>query len=283
MPRRGQLREAFPWDEAAISPPGSRARVQRLGGHRDGDGYPRNPHVSFAETSSAPQVRQAAQRRLATLASPAVVRLEQLMKQNENPSVALSAVKEILERNGLDAIGKPQPANESTLPPIKANTVNIGAPRFDELSDEGLDLVERLLKGIMEQTKDEVIDVPKEPTKFCGSRPYAETRQANRLINAAEVLRSLTPIGVTSLPESHARELAALPPEDQRAVYQFVKGMAPDGKVTQRHLKSVVSVVHDVMVAGAVDDGTGEMMPWDKVPAERKAGVDSGSRGRGNI
>jgi hypothetical protein len=32
-------------------------------------------------------------------------------------------------------------------------------------SDAGLDLVDRLLKGIIEQTQDEVIDVPKERTK----------------------------------------------------------------------------------------------------------------------
>ena len=40
-----QLREAFPWDRrAAISPPGSRSRVRRLGEHGDSDGYPGSAH-----------------------------------------------------------------------------------------------------------------------------------------------------------------------------------------------------------------------------------------------
>ena len=93
----------------------------------------------------------------------------------------------------------------------------------------------------------------------------------NRLIRRADVLRNLAPIGVTELPESHARELASLSKEDQQVVHRFVKGTAPEGTVTQRHLKSVVTIVKDVMAAGAIDDGSGEMVPWDILTPERKA------------
>jgi hypothetical protein len=122
--------------------------------------------VCYTHGGAAPQVRQAAALRLATLVSPAVARLEQLMKQNENLSVALSAIKEVLERNGLDAFGKPEPPSKfvPTAPP-PTTTFNVSQVKFSELSDEGLDLVDRVIKGLLDAHQPKVIDVPKEPGK----------------------------------------------------------------------------------------------------------------------
>ncbi len=52
---------------------------------------------------AAPQVQQAARLRLAALVDPALDQLATLLKDGEHPSVALSAVKDVLDRNGLKA------------------------------------------------------------------------------------------------------------------------------------------------------------------------------------
>lgn len=49
---------------------------------------------------AAPQVILAAEERLKALRVPAVIRLEELMHQKEFPSVAIAAVKDILDRDG---------------------------------------------------------------------------------------------------------------------------------------------------------------------------------------
>jgi hypothetical protein len=49
---------------------------------------------------SAPQVIAAAEERLRALRVPAVIRLEELMLQKEFPSVAIAAVKDVLDRDG---------------------------------------------------------------------------------------------------------------------------------------------------------------------------------------
>ncbi len=48
---------------------------------------------------AAPQVKLAAQERLAMLVDPAILRLGQLVDQTEFPSVAIAAVKDVLDRN----------------------------------------------------------------------------------------------------------------------------------------------------------------------------------------
>ena len=52
---------------------------------------------------AAPQVQQAARLRLAALVDPALNQLAKLLQDGEHPSVALSAVKDVLDRNGLKA------------------------------------------------------------------------------------------------------------------------------------------------------------------------------------
>jgi hypothetical protein len=51
----------------------------------------------------APQVQAAARQRLAALVDPALLRLGQLVREKKQASVALGAVKDVLDRNGLKA------------------------------------------------------------------------------------------------------------------------------------------------------------------------------------
>lgn len=62
---------------------------------------------------AAPQVQAKAEERLKALLAPAVVRLEQLMQQTEFPSVAIAAVKDVLDRNG--ALGKAKETQDVDL------------------------------------------------------------------------------------------------------------------------------------------------------------------------
>jgi hypothetical protein len=73
--------------------------------------------------------------------------------------VARGAVKEVLERNGLDGYGKPVTA-QAFAPPTQRTTFNMSAVKFDELSDEGLDLVGQVLKAMVVAPQP-LIDVPK--------------------------------------------------------------------------------------------------------------------------
>lgn len=61
----------------------------------------------------APQVIAAAEERLKALRVPAVIRLEQLMMQEQFPSVAIAAVKDVLDRNG--ALGKAKESQDIDL------------------------------------------------------------------------------------------------------------------------------------------------------------------------
>ncbi|MCL4301147.1 MAG: hypothetical protein KJ077_35775 [Anaerolineae bacterium] len=67
-----------------------------------------------------------------------------------------------------------------------------------------------------------------------------------RLLDFAKIQRVLSPIGENGYPlpsaESVARPLAALPdPEQQREAWQTAVDTAPNGKVTAKHVESVVS------------------------------------------
>jgi ParB family chromosome partitioning protein len=62
-----------------------------------------------------------------------------------------------------------------------------------------------------------------------------------RLLAAAEVERNISPIGENqTIPESHLRPLASLPPDQQPLVYGKAVETAPNGKVTAAHVQSVV-------------------------------------------
>ena len=73
------------------------------------------------------------------------------------------------------------------------------------------------------------------------------------------------------LRESHARVLASLPPEDVETVHKVVTALSPTGQPTAALYRAVASVCRDVADAGAVDPGTGEMVPWAELSPERRA------------
>jgi hypothetical protein len=55
--------------------------------------------VCVMHGGGAPQVQAKAEERLRALVHPAITRLEELMLQKEYPSTAISAVKDVLDRN----------------------------------------------------------------------------------------------------------------------------------------------------------------------------------------
>ena len=98
------------------------------------------------------------------------------------------------------------------------------------------------------------------------------TRQrAHQLIEAASVARNLsTMVDTPHLNERQARVLASLEPDEQRIVCEIARGTAPDGRVTSAHLKSLISVIADIATVGAIDDGSGTMVPWTELPPDKK-------------
>jgi hypothetical protein len=86
--------------------------------------------------------------------------------------------------------------------------------------------------------------------------------------NVSEISHTSTPIRY----ESHAAALSVLEPAEQRIVYQFMEETAPNGKVTESHVKSMVNVIVEAHKTGAIDSGTGESIPLSEAtPLHYKA------------
>lgn len=101
---------------------------------------------------------------------------------------------------------------------------------------------------------------------YCRERWQMSRIHAHRLIDAAEVISNLLPIGNTPTTESQARELAPLDADLQKAVWQIAVETAPrDSKgepaITAGHIKSVATVVQAIVKDGGLDDGSGEVKP----------------------
>lgn len=104
---------------------------------------------------------------------------------------------------------------------------------------------------------------------YCQERWGMERRHAYRLMDAAQVVENVS--NWTQSPptnEAQARPLTPLEPEQQTLVWQVVEKTAPNGKVTNDHVKSVVNVLKDVVRTGAIDNGEGVDIPVET------AGVD---------
>jgi hypothetical protein len=113
--------------------------------------------VCLTHGGSAPQVRAAAALRLAMLAVPAVQALKEILQDKRHPQ-RMRTVTEVLDRNGINAVGKPEPTPATVVPPTQQTTFNASSLKFDELSDEGLDFVGQVLKAIVAREQ-AVIDV----------------------------------------------------------------------------------------------------------------------------
>ena len=98
----------------------------------------------------APQVRAAAALRLALAIDPALRAVVEIVKDKKHPQ-RLAAAREILERNRLEGFGTPP---RETFPQV-STTVQISAPttlQLEAVSDEGLDVVDRLLRQLLATT-----------------------------------------------------------------------------------------------------------------------------------
>lgn len=94
--------------------------------------------------------------------------------------------------------------------------------------------------------------------EYCRGRWNIGRGHAYRLMDAARVVTVLSPIGDTvPVNEAQARELAGLDDDAVKVAWTIVKETAPDGKVTSGHIKSVVEVMRQAVVTGAIDDGDG--------------------------
>ncbi len=76
--------------------------------------------------------------------------------------------------------------------------------------------------------------------EYCRERWGMVRRQADRLIQSAEVAENLRPIGLIPANEAQARPLVGLLPEQQVQVWQEAIETAPEGKVTAAHVQEVV-------------------------------------------
>lgn len=76
---------------------------------------------------------------------------------------------------------------------------------------------------------------------YCRERWGMSKTHANRMIDSAEVVSNLTPIGVIPNTESQARPLTVLEPQQQREAWQRAVETAPDGKITAAHVQTVVN------------------------------------------
>lgn len=94
---------------------------------------------------------------------------------------------------------------------------------------------------------------------YCVERWDMGRRYANMLIAASDVVENLKGT-VVPLPahETHVRPLVSLAPIEQRIVYEVAQQTAPNGNVTEAHIKSVVAVFKEAVITGAVDNGEGE-------------------------
>lgn len=77
---------------------------------------------------------------------------------------------------------------------------------------------------------------------YCQDRWGIQRAHAYRLIESAEVVQNLSPIGdILPSTESQARPLTQLEPQAQREVWQRAVETAPEGKVTAKHVERTVT------------------------------------------
>jgi|GEM_PF-910822 len=101
---------------------------------------------------------------------------------------------------------------------------------------------------------------------YCQERWQLTQRRAYQMMDAVLVVNNVYPgthYESIALPEyeKHVRPLVALSPEEQQMAWAVVQQTAPGGKVTASHVKSVVTVLKEVVQTGAIDPGTGESIP----------------------
>lgn len=105
---------------------------------------------------------------------------------------------------------------------------------------------------------------------YCQERWGMTRQRVYQLIAAAAVVENVNNCLHLPSNEAQARELTQLDEAAQQAVWQIAVNTATknaDDKplVTAAHIKSVVSVLTEVVKAGGLDDGSGEVKPLGKL------------------
>lgn len=77
--------------------------------------------------------------------------------------------------------------------------------------------------------------------QYCRERWQFSKTHANRFIESSKVIENLTPIGVKPENLEQTRPLAKLHAKEQKEVWQEAVETAPEGKVTAKHVESVVA------------------------------------------
>jgi phage N-6-adenine-methyltransferase len=104
---------------------------------------------------------------------------------------------------------------------------------------------------------------------YCRDRWGMVRRQADRLIQSAEVVGNLRPIGLIPANEAQARPLVGLPQEQQFQVWQQVVETAPEGKITGAFVQEVVERVTRPENIHVSDDSYEWYTPVDYIEAAR--------------
>lgn len=99
---------------------------------------------------------------------------------------------------------------------------------------------------------------------YCRERWGFSRQHASRLIEAADVFENVAPMGVIDN-ERQARAIKHYSKDIQRVVVQIGIKTAPivngEPQISATHLKAVGEVVTGILMAGGLDDGSGEMKP----------------------
>jgi hypothetical protein len=86
--------------------------------------------------------------------------------------------------------------------------------------------------------------------EYCRQKWGMSKTNANRLIQSAEIVTNLTPIGVIPSSESVIRPLTSLTPEKQKEAWEEAVKTAPNGKVTAEHVEKTVKILKDPLAFG---------------------------------
>lgn len=101
---------------------------------------------------------------------------------------------------------------------------------------------------------------------YCQQKWGFRDKRAYQLIAGSQVAENLTLEGLEPPQnEKQARSLAVLSEADQKIVWHVIKDTAPDGKVTESHVKSCVNVFRGILATSAIDDGSGEQIHVNQI------------------
>jgi hypothetical protein len=181
--------------------------------------------------------------------------------QGNNPYLRFSAERRAAELAKRENIApSPKPIAHQTV--VKTMTRSEARRRTDNIKMH-LTSIRAELLAIYEAEAWSELDYPNF-VSYVKAEFGWEKSHAYRLLDAGQVDRNIfSPMGEKSpeLPERQTRELKPYDPEVQRAVYEIARATAPNGKVTAAQLQSVGKVVTELIQAGAMDDGSGNMQP----------------------